>query len=228
MTAPPRLSRAHQRRLRAYYGSAGWPCHDAVEIDLLAAGLIVRESHGAAPETIRVTDAGLAVIAETLAGNRRARNAHEALVMQVAGKLAVDGRLVYRGLPLRALCGESWRNCRPDVYSIRNTTQLKQALPVIHEVKVSRADLLSDLADASKRSAYMALSSEFFYVMPEGLAQLGEIPFDCGVMFAGPSGLVMARPAEHRPVVPGFTEWMAIARRGAERFDAPDPQMTLG
>lgn len=224
---PARLPRAHQRRLRAYYRSAGWPCHDAIEIDLLAAGLIVREAHAGGPETIRVTGAGIDAIAVALHGNRRARDAHETLTHQVAERVAADGRLVFRGLPLRALCNDAWRNCRPDVYSIRNTTALKHARPVIHEIKVSRADLLADLADVGKRSAYQALSSEFYYVMPAGLAQLAEIPFDCGVLFAATSGLVTARPAEHRPIVPGFMEWMAMARRGAERFDPPERQLSL-
>lgn len=229
MAAPesPRLSRHHQRRLRTYYRSAGWPCHDAIEIDLLAAGLIAREAHAGAADTIRVTEAGIAAIAQALNGNRRARDAHEALALRVAEKLCGEGRLVFRGLRLRAQCGDAWRNCLPDVYSIRNTTALRQARPMIHEVKVSRADLLADIADAGKRTAYQALSCEFFYVMPAGLAALSEIPFDCGVMYAEDARLVVARPAEHRPVMPGFGEWMAIARRGAERFDPPDSQLLL-
>ena len=36
----PALTRAHARRLRDIYRSAGWPCQDALEIDLLAAGLL--------------------------------------------------------------------------------------------------------------------------------------------------------------------------------------------
>lgn len=225
--ATPRLSRVHQRRLRSYYRSAGWPCQDAVEIDLLAAGLIVREPHGAGLETIRVTDEGLKAIAQALEGNRKSRDAHEDLVLQVAQKMAADGRLVFRGLALRAQCEGAWRNCRPDVYSIRNTTLLKHARPVIHEVKVSRADLLSDVNNTAKRSAYQALSSEFFYVMPAGLADLSEVPFDCGVLYAQDGKLMVGRPAEHRPVMPGFGEWMAIARRGAEQIELPETQLQL-
>src|SRR5690606_38823825 len=103
----PRLSRHHQRRLRTYYRSAGWPCHDAIEIDLLAAGLIVREAHAGGADTIRVTESGIAAIATALNGNRRARDAHEALALQVAEKLCSEGRLVFRGLRLRAHCERS-------------------------------------------------------------------------------------------------------------------------
>ena len=42
-TDAPALTRAHARRLRDLYRSAGWPCQDALEIDLLAAGLLERQ-----------------------------------------------------------------------------------------------------------------------------------------------------------------------------------------
>jgi len=104
---------------------------------------------------------------------------------------------------------------------------LDYARPVIHEIKVSRADLLSDIADVDKRTAYQALSCEFYYVMPAGLAELAEIPFDCGVMFAGAAGLTTARPSEHRPVRPGFSDWMAIARRAADPVECEELQLAL-
>jgi hypothetical protein len=56
----------HRRRLREVYRSAGWPCQDAVEIELLAAGLLARERGPLGHETVRVTDAGIVLIAETL------------------------------------------------------------------------------------------------------------------------------------------------------------------
>jgi hypothetical protein len=41
--SPCAIGVTHRRRLREVYRSAGWPCQDAVEIELLAAGLLVRE-----------------------------------------------------------------------------------------------------------------------------------------------------------------------------------------
>lgn len=228
MAASLRLTRNHQRRLRTYYRSAGWPCLDNIEIDLLGAGLIVRVACNAGTETIRVTETGLLAIAEAVDGNRRALDKHEALTLQVAQHLAAQGRLAFRGLMLRGRAEDGWRGCRPDVYSLRNTTVLDYTRPMIHEVKVSRADLFADIADAGKRSAYQALSSEFYYVMPAGLAALEEVPFDCGILYAAQAGLKVGRPAEFRPVVPRLGEWMAIARRSAERFEPEDAQLTLG
>lgn len=147
--------------------------------------------------------------------------------MHVAQRMCADGRLAFRGLGLRGNCGGTWRSCRPDVYSIRNTNVLAYTRPVIHEVKVRRADLLADIAHESKRAAYQALSSEFYYVVPAGLATLDEIPFDCGVLFAGAAGFTVGRPAEYRPVHPTLSDWMAIARRGADRFES-EAQLELG
>ena len=54
------------------------PARTCVEVELLAAGLLEREREPQGHETLRVTDAGIAVLAETLAKNRAARDAHEA------------------------------------------------------------------------------------------------------------------------------------------------------
>ena len=39
--AEPTLSRVHRTRLMQIWRSAGWPCRDGIEIDLLAAQLLV-------------------------------------------------------------------------------------------------------------------------------------------------------------------------------------------
>lgn len=226
------LPRGHGRRLREYYRSAGWPCQDTIEIDLLNAGLVERiiernEGGGGPLERIRVTEVGMRALGSTLLRNRAAFDAHEALVRKVAQHQARAGRLVYRGLMLRGRVGETWKPCKPDVYSIRPTSVAAYAHPVVHEVKVRRADLLSDLRNTAKRCAYQALSTEFFYVLPEGLAQVDEVPPDCGLLFAGPSGLRLARPSPQRAVQLGVGEWMALARRGAEFLDAGHEDQAL-
>ena len=60
------LSIHHQRRLREVWRSAGWPFQDLIEIELLAAGFLSRERDGHGRETVRVTDAGIAQLAQTL------------------------------------------------------------------------------------------------------------------------------------------------------------------
>ena len=222
---PP--SRHHERRLREIYRSAGWPCRDAIEIDLLNAGLIERVHRTGELETVRVTDAGLAALSVHLERNRRAYDGHEALVDAVVRLLTGAGRLVYRNLALRAPVDGAWRSCRADVYSLRPSTVAAYTCPAIHEIKARRADLLADLARPDKRAAYQALSSEFYYVIPDGLAALDEIPVDCGVVLVGPQGIRPGRPSPRRAVQPGLADWLAMARRGAEPGAEEHAQLPL-
>jgi len=40
------LGATHRRRLREIWRSAGWPCQDLIEVELLAAGLLQRQCDG--------------------------------------------------------------------------------------------------------------------------------------------------------------------------------------
>jgi hypothetical protein len=210
------LSAAHRRRLREIWRSAGWPCQDMLEVELLDHGMLQRLRDGDGRETLRVTDAGIALLAQTLRRNRASRDAHEALVERVAQQMQRAGRIVWRGLSLRARVGDgeatAWAMAMPDVYSIRHTTVEAYLEPLVHEIKVTRADLLSDLRHEAKRAAYLALSSECWYVIRQGIAQPQEIPPDIGVLVASEAGLEVARPAPKRPMQMSFGLWMALAR----------------
>ena len=96
------LGRIHARRLREVYRSAGWPCRDVPEIELLAAGMLQRVCGPAGHETLRVTDIGIAWLASTAAQNRAAMSKHEALVEHVACEMVRAGRIAWRDLGLRA------------------------------------------------------------------------------------------------------------------------------
>ena len=233
---PPSLvpGRVHVRRLREVYRSAGWPCQDPVEIDLLAAGLLERVQEPGTPERVRLTDSGVQLLARAQQSNRRALSAHDALVQRVAQSLLREGRLVWTQLQLRArLPGPAdaaarWRLCRPDVFSIRNSTVAAYLLPVVHEIKVSRADLLADLRRQAKAAAYLAVASQCWYVLREGIAGADEVPPAYGVIFASASGLDVARAAPRRALRLPLAVWMALARPAAERRDDGDAQEMLG
>lgn len=252
-TGPPaaRLTRTHARRLREVYRSAGWPWQDLVELELLAAGLLERVPHAGAPDTVRLTAAGLAHVAAQAAHNRRARSAHEALVDVVAQAQLREGRLVWTALSLRArlpgpvpgatgtvaglLPGATaqpapagtvpaapaparWRLCQPDVFSIRNTSVAAYLEPVVHEIKVSRADLLGDLKQPDKRQAYLDLGGQCWYVLGcnargAAIAEPDEVPPECGVMLWRDQRLHVLRGAPRRAVTDlPFALWMALAR----------------
>lgn len=215
-TEPLLRSAVHQRRLREVWRSAGWPCQDLVEIELLAAGLLERVRQPSGHETLRVTDAGIAALAETLARHRARRDPHEQLVERIAREMTRAGRIAWRGLNLRARVGGEddgrWVMAMPDVFSVRHTTVEAYLEPVVHEVKVRRADLLADLKRDAKRAAYLQLASECWYVLHEGIAAADEIPPECGVMVATGSALEVLRPAPKRAMRLPFGTWMALAR----------------
>ena len=228
LATPPNLSRHHHQRLREVYRSSGWPCLDMLEVELLAGGLLERRIDTQGHETLRVTDAGLTQLAQAHVGNKAARSAHEALVERVCREMGRAGRLVWRGLSLRAqvpvleapadfleaseitrevdpviaretvhgvvskvasnaTSDKAWAIACPDVFSIRNTSVEAYLEPIVHEIKVSRADLLGDLKKPNKRAAYLGLGGECWYVLGQTakgkpIAQPDEIPLECGVM----------------------------------------------
>jgi hypothetical protein len=254
---PPPLNRQHHRRLRDIYRSAGWPCADMVEVELLAAGLLERRVSGDGHETLRVTDAGIQTLARVFASNKAARTPHEALVEQVAVAMTRAGRLAWRGLMLRVplpralLAGEveapmatepapgwaaqmaafesevtadpaapehAWCMACPDVFSIRRSSVEAYLEPVVHEIKVSRADLLGDLKKPAKRAAYLGMASACWYVLGHDargrpIAQPEEVPPECGVMYARDGELSIAREAPRRAIerLP-FHVWMTLAQ----------------
>jgi len=216
--------KAHARRLRDIYRSAGWPCQDSIEIELLAAGLLDRIREPTGPERLRVTDAGIALLAATMSANRRAFSAHEALVERVALEMNRAGRIAWRGLALRAQVPQPdankplrWCVAMPDVFSIRNTSVASYVEPIVHEVKVSRSDLLGDLRNEAKRQAYLDLG-ECWYVLGcdargRCIGDPSEVPAECGVMVLEQDRLAVARAAPRKASgeLP-FGIWMALAK----------------
>ena len=218
------LGRAHARRLRDIYRSAGWPCQDSVEVELLAAGLLERVVGNSGHDTVRVTDAGIVFLAQAFHSNRQARSAHEELVDRVAQQMLRDGRIVWTDLSIRARLPSEpeertrWKICMPDVFSIRNTTVAGYLEPIVHEIKVSRADLLGDLKSKDKRDSYLDAGGQCWYVLGcdrkgRPIAEANEIPVECGVMVLQKERLEVLRNAPKRPVADlPFALWMVLAK----------------
>lgn len=124
-----------------------------------------------------------------------------------------------------------WRMARPDLFSVRRTTVEDYLQPMVHEVKVSRADLLSDLRHAAKRESYQWLSCETYFVLPAGVAEPQEIPEAFGVwLLNGPidtGTLELARPARHVPCKLPFAVWMALAKATPASLDGEPLQQEL-
>ena len=255
--------RIHLTRLMSIWRSAGWPCRDAVELDLVAAGWAMLVEGADGHETIRLTDAGVRLLADFRQRNQRSLSALNQLAVRVSAHLMASGRIVWRELSLRARITTddpppdgvalltdqalwldddaiaerphqgkaSWRMARPDVFSVRRTSVEDYLQPMVHEVKVSRADLLSDLRHAAKRESYQWLSCETYYVLPAGVAEPHEIPEAFGVWLLNgtiDSGtLDLARPARHMPCKLPFPVWMALAKAVPASLDGESTQREL-
>ena len=193
---------------------------------MLAAGLLQRRWDDQGRETLLVTVEGVQVLAATRRKHQAALGAHEALVARVALEMQRAGRIVWRGLSLRApLQSEDgrtqWVMAMPDVFSIRHTTIEDYVEPVVHEIKVSRADLQADLRRPAKGQAYLAMASQCWYVVTRGLAAEADVPAHYGLMVADADGqgLEVVRSAPKRATRLEFHTWLALARASPEKSD---------
>ena len=237
------LGRTHARRLRDVYRSAGWPSLDSVEVELLAAGLLQRVEESSGHEKVRLSDAGIAFLAQAFHANRQAMSAHDTLVQRVAQAMLRDGRIVWTDLSIRARLPSQpdeatrWKICMPDVFSIRNTTVAGYLEPVVHEIKVSRADLLGDLKSRDKRDSYLDVGGQCWYVLGcdrkgRPIADADEVPIECGVMVLQGDSLEVARNAPKRAVADlPFALWMVLAKatplRASTDLGSDGPDQTM-
>jgi hypothetical protein len=232
-STPPRITRKHLTRLREIYRSSGWPCRDPLEIDLIVGGMVQAERYDQGRETLQVTPAGMLALAEAHATNRANRSAHDELVMKVAERMQQEGRIVWTELALRAQVDEVWTQAIPDVFSIRHTTVEAYLEPVVHEIKVSRADLLGDIKRPEKRAAYLAIASQVYYVLGlnakgHPVAEAEEVPAECGVMVANETQLDVIRIAPKQPFSGlRFDMWMTLAKAAPLQREFEEGQMSL-
>ena len=263
-------TRTHRTRLMQIWRSAGWPCKDAIEIDLLAARLVAQHTTREGHEVLRLTDAGITLLAQARQRGLRALSAHDRLAQRFAEHLLGAGRIVWRELSLRAAleapvapagavpatavagaptlwadndaatstaprAAQVWRMARPDLFSVRNTSVPAYLQPMVHEVKASRADLLSDLRHADKRQAYQWLCEECYYVFPAGIATADEIPEQFGVWVlhggleeGSASRFELLRPARHARCTLPFAVWMTLCKATPMRAQGEPAQAQLG
>lgn len=209
---PSPLARGHAARLRHYWQSLGWACHDNIDIDLLRWGLVVEQSAGDTASRFVLTDAGRAALGDGLRHNRRARDAHAAATAAVAEHLAATGRLVFTELSVRTEHEGRWRPCKPDVFSLVRGLRADHLAPQVHEIKVRRADLLGELRGA-KIERYRELAASIYLVIADGIAEPAEIPHDYGVALYSPAaGYRIARAAPIGDYALETRHWMALAR----------------
>lgn len=77
-------------------------------------------------------------------------------------------------------------SARPDVYAIEKTYSALRAR--VFEVKVSRADFLSDVT-SGKYLRYAAFAGSITFATPAGLISKDEVPKGCGLITRSPEGV---------------------------------------
>ena len=85
------------------------------------------------------------------------------------------------------------------MYACNVSLQARNARPEIYEVKVSRADFLSDLANPAKRAGYTELAQAVYFCTPAGLVDPAELPPEVGLICeSAPSCFKIVRGAKRR------------------------------
>lgn len=93
---------------------------------------------------------------------------------------------------------------RIDGLLVRTETGRKDEFTA-YEVKVSRKDFFDELANPQKRERAMAISHAFYFAVPYGLIEPGEVPEGCGLIWVAknrPLG-VHKGPKFAKPLPPG-------------------------
>lgn len=226
---PSVLPRRHGTRLRHYWRSHGWACHDNIDIDLLRWGLIEEAEDNALASCFRLTDTGRAALGDTVVHNRGTRSRHAQVVDGVARHLAGLGRLVFTELSVHTADSSTekarWAPCKPDVFSLTRSLRPDHLAPQVHEIKVRRSDLLGELRSA-KIERYRELAAEVYFVIVEGIATVEEIPAEYGViLWRAEHGYTIARAAQRHDYQLETRHWMAMAR--ARPFSADEDSIQL-
>jgi len=131
-------------------------------------------------------------------------SAHDELATDLATALRAGHLLSQRGR-------STWENIelgsvryriggRPDVFSILNTGNPDCLAPMVHEVKVTRADFKRDMR-AGKWRRYDAYCEKMYFACPEGLIRPGELPPGVGLVTRGSRGWTIVRGAKATPWV---------------------------
>jgi hypothetical protein len=180
------LTRQHYKRLRFYWqgrgqGSAGNA--DAVDLDLAASGLILRQERHYGGVYFTITSAGEIELEAEKAREIARRRPHHALAGRLAQWRRDQGRVTWENIELLVDREAGGRQAiRPDVFSMAATYDERRINPCVDEVKVSRADFLADVAKTEKREGYRRIAEVVYYAAPAGMIEVSEVPDGCGLL----------------------------------------------
>lgn len=126
-----------------------------------------------------LTSYGYAVASYLKQRNRRKMKDHDLLALIFARQKKKAGLLPFLDIELKSDNGV----CRPDIFTMKATYNEDNMNPTAYEVKVSRADFLSDMSKPDKWKAYLDIANSLYYICPEGLIDKKEVPKECGLIY---------------------------------------------
>jgi hypothetical protein len=91
---------------------------------------------------------------------------------------------------------------------------------IAYEVKVTRADFLSELRNPEKRAFALSVSNEYYFATPLGLVRPSEIPSEAGLVEVSASGVRVKRKAPDRETGRPSWHFVAALTRAATRLAA--------
>lgn len=207
--ALPSLPRGHLKRLRELW-ARGRPSQlsqlEGVHLDLMTSGCLEvlgeDQARGCWGSTVRVTNLGVAVLAQARQALVAAQRPHHELGARLSAWLRAREMLTWENVefanPDRSAF-RAWGVVRPDVFACKPTLRAESSAAAIYEVKVSRADFLADLAKPQKRQAYMELAEAVYFCAPQGLIESSEVPKGIGLLCErAPGEFTIARKASRR------------------------------
>lgn len=211
------LSKQQAKRLRYYFALADRAVQhtfDVIDLDLIGFKLMETQPCKYSGNRITLTPLGTDVLHRHRQATITARSVHHDLGGRLAEYLRKQGRITWENIEFRnrvltkthpiskvTIDYAHWQCVRPDVFSILPSLQLKSANPCIHEVKVSRADFLCDIAKPEKRGAYAEMAEAVYYVAPEGMIDPSEIPHGLGLLIERNEGeFVLAKRPKKRKI----------------------------
>ena len=191
MPASIELTRKHYAMLRLYWHnrSAGASSHgDGIALDLTAAGLLEKLGSNGFLH-LRITQAGIEALHAESQREKERRRPHHDLADRLAEWLRQSGRMTWTNIEFSTSLEDGRKQIvRPDVFSMVPSYSVERINPMVHEVKVSRADFLADMAKPEKREGYEAFSEVMYYASPPGIIDAGELPPGVGLVVESAPG----------------------------------------
>lgn len=122
---------------------------------------------------------------------------HDLFASDVASYLKTCGprrRLTWENITFNCGDGADAYSCRPDVFSIIPTLEPERTQPWTCEVKISRADFLSDVR-SEKWKRYRRFSCRIWFAAPQGIIQPSDVPEGLGLLeYRKPAWVPVVRP----------------------------------